>query len=382
MYKKCIMITRFIEQQINKHLFKGKAILIFGARQVGKTTLVNNIIKDKGNSMILNGDEADIRELLYNTTSGRIKSFIGNNKIVVIDEAQRIPDIGITLKLITDQLKNVQLIATGSSAFELASKINEPLTGRKYEFSLFPFSFEEMVSNSNLIEEIRYIKHRLVFGYYPEIATKIGEEIKLLKMLASSYLYKDLLSMEQVKKPVLLEKILKALALQIGNEVSYYELGEIVGADKETVEKYIDLLEKTYIIFKLNAFSRNIRNEIKKGKKIYFYDNGIRNAVIGNYNIIENRSDIGALWENFIISERIKYLHNHDIDVNSYFWRTTQQQEIDYIEEKENRLSAYEIKWNPRKSKKIPKSFSNAYPKSEFEIINKNNFYKFITHIR
>lgn len=376
------MITRFIEQQINKHLFKGKAILIFGARQVGKTTLVNNIIKDKGNSMILNGDEADIRELLYNTTSGRIKSFIGNNKIVVIDEAQRIPDIGITLKLITDQLKNVQLIATGSSAFELASKINEPLTGRKYEFSLFPFSFEEMVSNSNLIEEIRYIKHRLVFGYYPEIATKIGEEIKLLKMLASSYLYKDLLSMEQVKKPVLLEKILKALALQIGNEVSYYELGEIVGADKETVEKYIDLLEKTYIIFKLNAFSRNIRNEIKKGKKIYFYDNGIRNAVIGNYNIIENRSDIGALWENFIISERIKYLHNHDIDVNSYFWRTTQQQEIDYIEEKENRLSAYEIKWNPRKSKKIPKSFSNAYPKSEFEIINKNNFYKFITHIR
>lgn len=281
----------------------------------------------------LNADEADIRELLTDTTSTKLKSIIGQNKIMHIDEAQRLKNIGITLKIFADQIKDVQVIVTGSSSLDLANEINEPLTGRKYEFTLFPVSFTEMVEHNSLIEERRMLEHRLIYGYYPEIIAKPGEERNLLKLLSNSYLYKDILNLDNIKKPALLEKILKALALQLGNEVSYNEIAQLVNSNQETIEKYIDLLEKTYVIFRLPAFSGNIRNEIKKGKKIYFYDNGIRNSIIDNFSLINNRNDVGALWENFLISERMKYLYYNNIDAKRYFWRTTQQQEIDYIEQ-------------------------------------------------
>jgi len=265
------MIKRILENMIVKRLFRGKAIILYGPRQVGKTTLVTSLLeKRKEKTLFLNGDEPDVRELLEGVTSSRLKALFGKSRIVFIDEAQRIREIGLTLKLITDQIKEVQLIATGSSAFDLASHTKEPLTGRKYEFHLFPLAFGEMVEHHGLLEEKRLLKHRLVFGYYPEIVTCPGEERELLRLLADSYLYKDLLTLENIKKPVLLEKILKALALQLGNEVSYHEIGQLVGADKNTVEKYIDLLEKAFVVFRLPAFSRNLRNEIKKGKKIYW----------------------------------------------------------------------------------------------------------------
>lgn len=284
-----------------------KAILIFDPRQSYKSTLVEALLKGK-DYLYMNGDEADVRELLFNTTSTKSHALIGNKKIEFIDEAQRIANIGLTLKLITDQIKDVQVIATGSSAFELSSQVNESLTGPKYEFMLYPVSFSEMVNYHGLLTEKRLIEHRLLYGYYPEILTKPGEEKELLKLLVDSYLYKDLLMLEQIKKPALLEKLLKVLALQVGSEVNYNELGQTVGTNNKTVERYIDLLEKAFVIFKVPALNRNVRNEIKKGKKIYFYDCGIRNAVINNFNLFSARTDTGALWENFVVSERKKFL--------------------------------------------------------------------------
>ncbi len=373
------MIKRSIEELIQKYLFKNKAIIIYGARQVGKTTLVESLVKNYTQStLFLNGDDSDIRDILSETSVTKLKLIIGNYKIVVLDEAQRIPETGLVLKIIHDNFKDVQLLATGSSAFELANKIKEPLTGRKFEFYLHPFSFSEMVNHHNFLTEKRLLEHRLIYGYYPDIAINTGDEKKLLKSLASSYLYKDLLILDQIQKPALLEKILKALALQIGSEVSYNELAGFLGSDKGTIEKYIDLLEKAYIIFRLNGLNRNVRNEIKKGKKIYFYDNGIRNAVLGNFLPLTSRIDTGPLWENFLISERIKFNTNRDIDFQSYFWRTTQQQEIDYIEEKENNLFAFEFKWNPNKKGFLSKTFSNAYPGSSFKVISQDNIHEFL----
>lgn len=373
------MIKRFLQLEVMKRLFKGKAILIFGPRQSGKSTMVNQLLKDLDqNFLYLNGDEADVREILTNTTSTKLKALAGENKIVFIDEAQRISDIGLTLKLFTDQLREIQVIATGSSAFELSSRVNEPLTGRKFEFMLYPLCFKEMSQHHGLLEEKRLIEHRLVYGYYPEIVTHLGQEKELLKLLASSYLYKDLLMLEQIKKPILLEKLLKALALQLGNEVSYNELGQTVGADNQTVEKYIDLLEKAYVVFRLPALSRNVRNEIKKGRKVFFYDCGIRNAVIGNFNTLNNRTDVGALWENYFISERIKYTNYNNLDVTHYFWRTTQQQEIDLIEEGNNQMKAFECKWNSKKQPRFTQTFTANYPDSQTDVVTPDNIEDFI----
>jgi len=373
------MIGRELAEQIKQHFFKGKAIILFGPRQCGKTTLMEAILASQKESVLsLNGDEADIRDLLSNTTSTRLQSIIANHKIVFIDEAQRIPGIGLTLKLFTDQINDVQVIATGSSAFELADKTNEPLTGRKFEFQLFPLSFGEMVKHQGLIDEKRMLEHRLIFGSYPEIVTSTGMEQKLLKLLTESYLFKDLLMLEQIKKPSLLDKLLKALALQLGNEVSNNELAQLTSADAGTIDKYLDLLEKVYVIFRLPAYSGNVRNEIKKGKKIYFYDNGIRNAVIGNFNLLNSRTDVGALWENYLISERMKYLSYKEIHRPKYFWRTTQQQEIDYIEEEGKKLMAFEIKWNPKAKVKIPLTFLKAYPDNEAVFLTPHNYENFL----
>lgn len=376
------MIKRLLLETIKGDLFKGKAILLFGARQTGKSTLIESILKSQDQEWLyLNGDEADVRETLTNTTTTHLRRIIGSKKIVFIDEAQRVQNIGLTLKLITDQIKDVQVIATGSSAFELSSQVNEPLTGRKFEFMLYPISFAEMVEHHGLIEEKRLIEHRLIYGYYPEIVSQTsGEERKRLKALASSYLYKDLLMLEQIKKPFLLEKLLKALALQIGAEVKYQEVAETIGSDGKTVEKYIDLLEKAFVVFRLPAFSRNVRNEIKKGKKIFFYDCGIRNAIIDNFKPIHQRTDVGALWENFVIAERMKYLRYTDQETSLYFWRTVQQQEIDLIEDHGDKLMAIEMKWNSKKKPRFPLTFTENYPVTETHHITRNNIEDFIVY--
>lgn len=372
------MIQRILKQKILPDLPLHKTVILLGARQVGKTTLLHDLFAREKDVLILNGDEPDIRELLSNATSVQLKNLFGKARTVVIDEAQLIPDIGLSLKLISDYIKDVQLIVSGSSSLDLANKINEPLTGRKLEYFLYPLSFREMVHHHGLLQEKRFLPTRLIYGYYPEIVTSPGNEIVLLKNLAGSYLYKDILSFGLIKKPVILDKLLKALALQVGSEVSYFELSQMVGADKETVERYIDLLEKAFIIFRLNAFSRNVRNEIKKGKKIYFFDNGIRNALIGNYLPYNLRTDKGALWENFMVSERVKFLSYNGFYGHYYFWRTAQQQEIDFIEEKDGKIYAYEFKLKSGKKVRFPATFLKAYPVEKREVISMENMETFV----
>ena len=373
------MIARILQEKIKERLFKRKAIILLGPRQVGKTTIIHSILNEVDtNYLFLNGDEADVRDSLQNTSSSKLKLLFGSAKLIFIDEAQRIENIGLTLKIITDTLKDVQVIATGSSAFELMNQTQEPLTGRKYEYQLFPISFREMVNHHGFLEEKRMLEQRLIYGYYPEIVADFENAEEHIKLLSNSYLYKDLLQLDQIKKPKLLEKILKALAHQVGSEVSFHEISQLVGADFHTVEKYIDLLEKTFVIFTLPAYSKNVRNEIKKGKKIYFYDNCVRNAIIGNFNAIANRTDIGALWENFLISERMKEMHYKNRNVEHYFWRTTAQQEIDFLEIENNQITAFEFKWNPKRKVSFPKTFTINYPDTITKIISSDNYEEFL----
>ncbi len=373
------MIPRLLEKLILKYLSLNKIIIVLGARQVGKTTLMQMILKRLNEPYVFfNGDEPDVQELLSHATSTRLKALIGNASVLVIDEAQRIPGIGITLKIIYDSMPHLKILVTGSSSLNISDATQEPLTGRKLVFKLFPFSFEEMVHSTSLLEERRLLEHRLIYGYYPEIVMRNGYEEKLLHSLSESYLYRDILALGMVKKPLLLEKLLRALALQIGSEVSYSELGQLIGADNQTVERYVDLLEKSFVIFRLFSFSRNLRNEIKKMHKIYFYDNGIRNALIKNFNPLHLRQDVGELWENFVIAERTKFLHYHDRNVNQFFWRTHQQQEVDYLEEEGGQLRAWEIKWNPRKKVRFPRRFLEIYQPQQVEVIHPENIESFL----
>ncbi len=376
------MIERQQQQSIEKLLGSRKAIIILGARQVGKSTLLNQLFDQREGVMWLNGDDWDVRQLLADMTSTRIKALIGANHWVVIDEAQRIPDIGLRLKLITDQVPGVQVVATGSSSFQLASQVNEPLTGRKREFHIFPLTYQEMMAHTNLLEEHRMIPHRMVYGYYPEVVTSPGEEQTVLRELSNSYLYKDILSLDSISKPNKLTMLLQALARQIGEQVSYNEVGQLIGLSPKTVERYIDVLEKSFIIFRLGSFSRNLRNELKASRKIYFWDLGIRNAVIANFQQVENRLDTGALWENFVIAERMKMLNTQERFCNSWFWRTQQQQEIDLVEEENGALRAFEFKWNPKKGKaNIPASFAKAYPHATYTIVTPDNVGDFLLPI-
>ncbi|MGD9555695.1 MAG: ATP-binding protein [Mangrovibacterium sp.] len=372
------MIPRLLETTIRSKLNQSKAIILVGARQVGKTTLLKSIFQDRDDTLWLNADELDIQNLFSTISSSRLKAIIGKKKNIIIDEAQRIGDIGLRLKLITDSIPEVQLIATGSSSFDLANKVNEPLTGRKWEYQLFPLSFAEMVNHHGLLEEKRLLPHRLIYGYYPDVVTHQGSEKDILKQLSDSYLYKDILMWEQIKKPEKLLKLLQALAFQIGSQVSYNELGQLCGLDSKTVEKYVQLLEQTYIIFRLGSFSKNLRNELKYSKKIYFYDNGIRNALIARFDQPESRTDVGALWENYLVSERIKYLNYSNKWVNCWFWRTREQKEIDFIEESEGKISAYEFKWDPDARVKPPKQFLNNYTPGTFKVIHRDNFDEFL----
>ena len=372
------MISRLISKTLTSALARKKVIILLGARQTGKTTLLTHCIKQLENTLWLNGDEYDVQQIFQNATSIQLKNAIGNHKTVVIDEAQRIFNIGIALKLIYDHFPEIQLIATGSSAFDLKNKLNEPLTGRKLEYHLFPFCFQELVNHHGLFIEKRNLTTRLVFGSYPEVINNAGNEISILKSLADSYLYKDILMLDSVKKPEKLINLLQALALQIGSEVSYNEIGNLIGIDSKTVENYINLLEKSFIIFKLNSLNRNARNELKLSKKIYFYDNGIRNAVINNFQVAAIRQDIGALFENYLVSERVKANNYNNSYAKNYFWRTKDQQEIDYVEEYDGKFMAYEFKWNENKKVRFSKTFTNAYPETECTSISPANFEDFL----
>lgn len=370
------MIIRDLTPVIRKKLNKGKVIVLIGPRQVGKSTLINSLLKDTP-FLFLDGDDAVVVDTLANANTETLKSIIGNYKYVFIDEVQRIPNIGLKLKIIVDQIKEVQAIVSGSSAFDINHVTQEPLTGRKFEYHLFPVSWNEFEGNVGYIKAQQQLELRLLYGMYPDVITNFGNEYEILKNLVSSYLYKDVLSLAGIRKSEVLEKILQALALQVGSEVSYNEIAQLVGVDKNTVSNYIDLLEKAFVIFRLNSFSKNIRNEIKANRKIYFYDNGVRNMLIGNFNTLEFRQDKGALWENFLVSERIKKLSYSNSLAKPYFWRTTSQQEIDYIETNADVVSAFEFKWSPLKKVKIPKSFEEAY-QPEFLVVTKENFREFL----
>jgi len=372
------MISRILAMRLREKLFKQKAIILLGPRQVGKTTLLKNLAFDPSDILWMNADELDIQQLFSDVSSTSIKMLLGKKKILVIDEAQRIENIGLKLKLITDNLTDIQVIAAGSSSFDLANRINEPLTGRKWEYNLFPLSFQELVQHHGLLEENRLIAHRLVYGYYPEVVTNPGEEEERLKLISHSYLYKDVLLWERIHKSDKLVRLLQALAFQIGSQVSYNELGSICGMDAKTVEKYIHLLEQAFVVFRLPSFSRNLRNELKSSRKIYFYDNGIRNAVINNFNPVSLRNDIGFLWENFLVSERQKYNAYQKLNKNSFFWRTVNQQELDLIEEFGGQIHAYEFKWNTKKTVKLTKTFQNAYPEASFKVITPENIHEFL----
>jgi predicted AAA+ superfamily ATPase len=373
------MIPRQISKLIKERINDRKVIIVLGPRQSGKTTLLQELISNTDTNVLWwNGDESDIRQMLKNPTSTMLKSLIGKRKLLIIDEAQRIENIGLCIKLIYDNITGVKVIATGSSAFELANKINEPLTGRKWEYFLYPISYGEMVTYHGEINERRLLEQRLVYGYYPDVINNPGDEKAILQQLSDSYLYKDILTWEKIQKPDKLETLVQALAFQLGNEVSYFELSKITGLDKETVERYIILLERAFVVFRLRSFNRNLRTELKKSRKIYFYDNGLRNAIIKQFNPIGLRNDIGALWENFLISERMKYLQYNKIYTNRFFWRTHSHQEIDYVEERDGKLFAFEFKWNKNAKAKFPRTFIHTYPDNETKLINSDNFEEFV----
>jgi len=370
------MIERTLLSELKKRLFKGKAIILIGPRQVGKTTLIRSLLE--GNEFLfLDGDDPDVRGQLEGIGVSRLKAVIGKHKVVFIDEAQRISDVGLMAKMITDRFTDVQLLISGSSALDITNAMQEPLTGRKFEYHLFAISWEEFENDAGYIEAQSQLEERLIFGMYPDVINHRADAREILKQLTMSYLYKDVLALSRIRKPELLDKLLKALALQMGSEVSYNELANLLEIDKATVARYIDLLEKTFIVFRLNSYSSNQHNEIKNGRKIYFYDNGIRNVIINNLNPLDLRSDKGALWENFLVSERIKIQAFHQLHTNSYFWRTIQKQEIDFIEEKNGVLTAYEFKWKAGKVKKLPTAFTERY-QAEARVIDSGNFREFL----
>ncbi len=372
-------INRTLSNSLKNRLFSGKALLLNGPRQVGKTTLIKNLIEKSGKSyQFFNADNPSIKKLLTSPNTEQLKQILGEQEIIFIDEAQRLPEFGLTAKLITDEFSDKQLILSGSSSFELSQQMQEPLTGRKWTFELFPISWEEWQNHIGYVKAEQDLENRLVYGFYPDVLTQPQDQNEILIELVNSYLYKDVLSYAGLRKPDVIQKLVQALAYQVGSEVSYRELSEMTKLHHLTVENYIDILEKAYIVFRLKSYSGNLRSEIKMNRKIYFYDNGVRNAVIGELKPVANRQDVGALWENFLIAERLKQLRYQKRRADMHFWRTKQQQEIDYVEVKgKDAILAAEFKWNSNRKIKFSKTFTNNY-EAETLGVYRENFRKFV----
>jgi uncharacterized protein len=374
-----MFVSRDIKKIISNNLFKGKVIIIYGARRVGKTVLSKSLLEENKEGAYYNCELLQNKLLLETTNSEKLKDIIGNNKMIVLDEAQSVQNIGLILKVLVDTFPDVQVIATGSSSFDLSNKLSEPLTGRTRQFILYPFSINEAAQLYSRPEISARIESFMRFGFYPDVISKGEEEaMEELNEITSSYLYKDILQHQNIKKPELVVNLLRAIALQIGSEVSVHELAKLLKQNSHTITRYIEILEKSFVIFRLPAFSRNLRKEISKNQKIYFYDLGIRNSLIQNFNPLSMRSDIGGLWENLCIIERLKLLENNRKFVNRYFWRTYDQKEIDYIEEYEGVLHNYEFKFGSHRKAKMPKEFLSTYPDSVFSTITPDNFGSFL----
>ncbi|GAB1349056.1 ATP-binding protein [Ignavibacteriales bacterium] len=374
------MIDRKIESIILEALVPGKVVILLGARRTGKTVMLKKIVSmNSESSLFFNGEDFEVQRLLENRSVANYEKILGTSKLLVIDEAQKVPEIGKILKLMIDSISGLRIIATGSSAFDLTGKLGEPLTGRNRTFRLFPLSEEELDPLLGITEKRATLEERLVYGSYPEIFSMHNREakVKYLKELVNDYLLRDLLSFEGVKNAGVIHHLLRLVAFQAGSEVSMSELSSNLGISRNTVEKYLDLLSKVFVIYKVEGFSRNLRKEITKNAKWYFYDNGIRNTLVANLNPLGLRNDIGSLWENFIIGERTKFQEYHNILSNNFFWRTYDKQEIDRIEEREGKLFAYEFKFNKEKAK-FPVAFSTTYPESEFKVVSANNYHEFV----
>lgn len=375
------MIKRAIEERILNALAKKKVVAIMGPRQVGKSTLAGAMIPKDAKVLEINGDNTDVQTMFVDVDESKMKVLIGNNNFLLVDEAQKIGNVGNMLKIVAEKFNDIKVIVTGSSAFKLAAAVNESLTGRKREFRLYPLSFKEMADDTSALEESRMIDHRLVYGYYPEVVTSPSDEKEVLKELIDSYLYKDVMEENDIAKPDKLVKLVQALAFQIGSTVSANELSGLVGVDAKTIERYIDILEKSYIIFTLPSYAKNQRNELKFARKLYFWDMGIRNGVIGNMAPVSLRSpeELGHMWENFLIAERIKRNdYAGRIFVQHYFWRTQQKKEVDLIEIEDGMMTGFEIKRKEGKRVGAPASFTAAYPDAHFECITPTDLMSFL----
>jgi predicted AAA+ superfamily ATPase len=370
-------IFRNYVEQLNSCLFKGKAIIITGARQVGKTTLLQNTFGTRTDTLWLNADEAAVRESFSELNVSNLQRIVGTYRILIIDEVQRIKNAGLMLKLLVDNFKNLQVIATGSSSIDISETIFEPLTGRHFLFHMYPFSLAELYKGKSPFEVEKALDFHLIYGSYPEVTIRKDMSAELLKNLSNQYLYKDVLIWEDLRKPELLDKLLKLLAHQIGSEVSLNELGNQLKVKSETVERYITLLEKSFVLFRLSSFSTNERKEVTKMNKVYFWDNGVRNAVIENLSELHQRRDQGPLWENFMIAERMKMKAWSQSQYKSFFWRNYNQSEVDYVETLKDEIAAYEMKWNPSKSAKVTAAFTNSYPNATAQVISPKNFTPF-----
>lgn len=377
------IIQRAVLKQLESKVLPNKVLLLLGARRVGKTELIKKYLENipKEDYLQLNGEDIDDANLLKQRTVKNYSRLLMNVKLLVIDEAQNIPEIGLVLKLIVDSIEGIKIIATGSSVFDLSNKLGEPLVGRKNTIYLFPLAQMEFSRHENYKETTQKLEERLLFGSYPELEQyqEWKDKISYIKEIINSYLLKDILMYEGIKQSDKVLDLLKLIAFQVGQEVSLQELARQLGISKNTVESYLDLLSKVFVIYKVTGFSRNLRKEITKSNRWYFYDNGIRNGIINNFSLLENRTDVGNLWENYLASERIKHQNYTQKSVSNYFWRTYDQQELDWLEEQNGQLNGFEFKWNERRKSKIPKAFAKAYPEATFEVINRQNYLDFIS---
>jgi len=374
------IVQRHLEN-LNKAAVPGKAVIVYGARRTGKTTLVKRFLQDIDEPYLLvSGEDITVQGYLSCNSIEKLSAFVGANRLLVVDEAQKVPNIGANLKLIIDHIPDIRIVATGSSSFDLARKVGEPLTGRKTTLKLFPLSQMEIGQIEQRHQTDANLESRLIYGAYPEVVLNNDNRAreKYLREIVSSYLHKDILELDGIRHSAKISRLLQLIAFQVGKEVSYTELGTGLGMSKNTIERYLDLLEKAFVIQKLSGFSRNLRSEVTKNSRYYFLDNGVRNAIINNFNTLELRNDTGELWENYLVIERLKRQEYLEEVANNYFWRTYKQKEIDFVEEREGKLFGYEMKWGATRAKP-PKEWLETYPNATWQLINRENYLELIT---